>query len=371
MGVIENIRKMREKEKRGEIIERTPAPDPMAIKEDENDNGLMSEMVENQQGDSDFPAPLGEDSTPGAVKKNKDDPSLADVLNAESMEPDISTPLSTVPGTETNAKVAGVAANVPIVDLTTEHEFETVYGKEKLTTKDLIQGYMRTADYTQKTTQLSEQKKFINHLLSDPKNLVEYAMERGMDLRQFVTPEPVVQTFELPELDYDATPTEKALHNAAKVLMANNTALASQVSGIQKNIKVKNIGAEEEFVKREFAAKRGDIPEQAIHAVYALYRDGQNLLGKGYGVQNAIRDYKIAEGDIEARFLASPKGAAMKEAIRRQAIKDYASGKAADKAESLSPDSLTVAKKEVPAAPKPKIHSIKDARAAIKANFGW
>lgn len=373
MSVIENIRKMREKEKRGESIERTPAPDPMIINEDENDNGLMAEMVENQQGDSDFPAPLDADGTPGAAKGNKDDSSLADVLNAESTEKelDTSTPLIAATGTEDKIKEAGAVGKTPIIDLTTEHEFETVYGKEKLSTKDLIQGYMRTADYTQKTTQLSEQRKLINHLLSDPKNLVEYAVDRGMDLKQFVTPEPVVQTFELPELDYDASPTEKALHNAAKVLMANNAALASQVSGIQKNIKVRNIGAEEEFVKREFAAKHGDIPDQAIHAVYALYRDGQNLLGKGYGVQNAINDYKIAEGNIEARFMASSKGVAMKEQIRRQAIKDYLDGKATDKAENISPDSMSVAKKEVPAVPKPKIHSIADARAAIKRNLGF
>lgn len=373
MSIVDNIRKMREKEKRGETIERTPAPDPMIIKEDENGNGLMSEMVENQQGDSDFPAPLDEDGTPGAAKKNKDDSSLADVLNAESTEkePDMSTLPPVATGTENKVKETGAAKDAPTIDLTTEHEFETVYGKEKLTTKDLIQGYMRTADYTQKTTRVAEREKFLNHLFSDPKNLVEYAMERGVDLKQFVTPEPVVQTFELPELDYDATPTEKALHNAAKILMANNTALASQVSGIQKNIKVNNVGAKEAYAKKEFSENRGDIPVHAFHAVYALWEDGRHCYGDGYGMKNAMKDYKIAEGDIEARFLASPKGLAMQETIRRQAIKDYASGKAVDKAENIAPDSLTVAKKEVPAAPKPKIHSIADARAAIKRNLGF
>jgi len=369
MGFIKDrARAMREKEEKGEEVDRELAPDPMLIKEDVEQENFMDELVDkDEEGDisedrddnSKSDAERGEPTDVSLAEGNEEPPAKEAEVETEPVVGDLDT------GTE-------VAKSKDVIpeDDGVKHKVDTVYGNEELTLGELKKGYMRTAHYTQVSQENAQMRKQLTHILSDPKNVVEYAVANGMDLRQFVQAETVIPEFNMPEPDQFATDEVKANYAFMKRMWQANQELSKEVSGIRNSSKLSKLGQENDQLEREFGKIRGDVPESAAHAVYALYMAGVRRYGKeGYSMKGAIRDYKIAEGDVTARFLESPKGKAWHEAEKRRIIAEYVAGKEKTKDATLSPDSLPAGKKVPPAGP-PKIRSIAEGLAMAKKKFG-
>jgi hypothetical protein len=373
MGFIKDrISQMREKEKRGEVVERELAPDPMAIQSDPENENLMSEIVSDKEEGDILGDSFDEGSKPEPERKETTDLSLTDLVEKE-VPVVAKREVETKPAVEsagTDPKDAKPSDALPIhADDGARYKVKTVYGEEELTLKELEQGYMRAAHHTQVSQQNAEMRKQLTYLFSDPKNIVEYALANGVDLKPLVQADVAIPEFNIPEPGEYATETERVLYGALKQQSVMNRALLKEVTGIKNSSKLSKMGMEEDQVEREFKEKRGDVPETAAHAVRALFREGKRVFGAKYGMQNAIRDYKIAEGDVIERWKASPQFTKWYEAERRKIIGEYADGKDKTKAATLSPDSLPTGKRPVPPDETEKPHSMADARAMIKKRF--
>jgi hypothetical protein len=362
------VREMIEKEKKGEVVEREVEKDPLEIPEDSNEENLMSEIVTDEER-SGGPEDLTEDSKSAPERKDTTDVSLAeDVEIPAPSKAEVETE-SEVGPVDTETKGEKSKAEAP-VDSGTKYKVKTVYGDEELSLKELEDGYMRAAHHTQVSQQNAEMRKQLNYLFSDPKNIVEYAIANGVDLRALVQAEMVVPEFNVPEPGEYADDSIKANYAYMKKMWEVNQALLKEVSGIKGNIKASRIGTTEDQIEREFKERRGvDVPETAIHAVRALFMEGKRIYGKNYGMHNALRDYKLAEGDIVARWKLSTDYQKWSEVEKRKIIKEYADGKSNDKDATLSPDSLPTGKRPVPPERTPKPRTIAEGLAMAKKKY--
>jgi hypothetical protein len=373
MGLIKDrVAQMREKERKGETVERELAPDPMAIQPDNDSENLMNEIVSDEDEGDILGDRVDEGSKPELERKDTTDISLTDLVEKE-VPVVAKREVETRPAVESSGTAPKGVKPSDVVPIPTDggarYKVKTVYGEEELTLDELQKGYMRAAHHTQVSQQNAEMRKQLTYLFSDPKNIVEYALANGVDLKPLVQAEVAVPEFNIPEPGEYATETEKVLYGALKQQSVMNQALLKEVTGIKNSSKLSKMGLEEDQVEREFKEKRGEVPETAAHAVRALYREGKRVFGAKYGMQNAIRDYKIAEGDVIERWKSSPQFATWYEAEKRKIIGAYADGKDKTRAATLSPDSLPAGNRPVPPGDTEKPHSMAEAKAMIKKRF--
>jgi len=372
MGFIKNrVREMREAEKKGESVERELAPDPMKIQEDPDTENLMKEIVSDEEKGDIFEDRIEEVSKSEPEREDTTDVSLAEVFEKESPKP-AKLEVETKPEVkfEDTAPKGTKSKEETPVDSGAKHKVKTVYGDEELTLDELMKGYMRTAHHTQVSQENAAMRKQLQTILSNPQTVVEYALANGVDLKALVKDDVTVPEFNIPEPDGYATDEVKANYTFNKQMWKMNQALLKEVTGIRNSSKLANLGLDNDKLEREFGENRGDVPETAAHAVYALYTAGVRRFGKdNYGIRGAIRDYKIAEGDVVGRWKASPQYKTWYETEKRKIIKEYVDGKENIKSDTLSPDSLPTGKHPIPSDKIEKPHSMAEARAAIKKRF--
>lgn len=371
-SIKETVREMREKEKAGGSIKRITPEDPMMIKDDEDQSNLMSEMTTGQQ-ELNLDALSQEDSKSEPEKDEATKVGLADDFSDEEGK-DTKVETDSFKGTETETEDREAQAKVSETpsEPGRKRKVKTVYGEEELTDEEVNAGYMRNAHYTQVMQTVREQERIVRNLLSDPRNLVEFAMQNGVDLKSLVHVEPEIQEFALPELSEYATETEKAMYEFLKQQNAVNKKLAEKVSGFESTFKKSQSGTMNDQIENEFKEKRvtTETPETASHAVYAMFKEGQRLFGKAYTIQSALADFRKAEGDIGQRWLSSARGQQWYETEKRKIIAEYISGKDKQREETLAPDSLAPSKARVSSDGKLKVKDLEHGRSLAKKALG-
>ena len=354
----EIVRERRNEEKAGKEFKNVIPEDPMVIKEDKDEGpSLLDQLTENKSGGEFSEILETQDNKSESEKKETTKLDLAESTDDEKpakVETKVNEETDTVPDFTNEEKTK---PDVTPIDSGKRFKVKTVYGDEELTETELAQGFMRNAHYTQVMQQVREQEKMVRNLLGNPQDLIEFAMANGVDLKQLVHAEPELPEFQLPELSPYASETEKAMYMALQNQNKVNKQLMEKVGGFEKSFKQSKFGSMNDQVEKDFREKRGDIPENAAHAVFALYKEGRRLLGAGYTINNALRDFNKAEGDIGKRWLESSQGKKWYEAERRKIIAEYANGKQKQRDEHLSPDNLNTAKGKG-SEQKPKVTSM-------------
>lgn len=252
---------------------------------------------------------------------------------------------------------------------TQRYKVRTVDGDEEVTLEEMRAGYMKGKHYTQSQQILHEKERRISSLLSSPEKLVEFAIQNGVDLKPLVHAQPSIPEVKIPPLPEYATDEQKQQHAILVALADSNRIYAEKVAAIERENQRFAKDQQWGSVEREFEENRGDLPKAASFAISLFMREGRKQFGDKYTMQQAVKDLKIAHGDIYQRAFESPEGKKRIEKIKRDAVSEYLRTKKTHEAESASGDIMPTTK-AAPQVPKQRFKSAREGAEAAKKLFG-
>jgi hypothetical protein len=363
LDIKKGVREMIAKQERGEKID-TPKDDFFTIEEKKEETNLAEDMTEKDEDDA--VDPFDDDPKP-SVSKTKPDQSEADKVKFAHKDETPKAEKTEMPEKKTDSKekvtepISGETKKVdtetlaPAEGFTKKFKVKTVYGDEELTVEELAKGYMRTQHYTQERQKDAPRQKAIQHLLANPEELVRYAVENGVDLKKFVQPDTVIGEFNLPEPGSMAPDEIRAQWEFSKRMFEQNKGLMNEINKLKQNTQTIARINEQGTIEKEFKENRGNLPDKAMDIIDIIYRYGRRIMpDKGYSVQDAINDFRIAQGDLFERLQGEPKFEEWKRKIEEEAIARFSSEKQLHEKQNLSPDNVGVPK-AVPGNGKEKV----------------